>query len=235
MDSPPVAMPPDLDLPSTPTEDEMPALAEAGHYREAALEGQQGAALGLVLRAMESGLSLTEASVGIVQPAMYEIGRLWQEKRITVAQEHMATAITQNVLAGAYLHAHFAAPLGRRAIFAAVPGNHHCLGLRMVSDAFETQGWQCRYLGADVPIADLIAQVESWPPDLLALSLSMPEHLAAARILLGCLRGELGSRCPPIWVGGLATRPGDKIWQFLKADGWATDALDAQAKARQWQ
>jgi methanogenic corrinoid protein MtbC1 len=158
---------------------------------------------------------------------MYEIGRLWQENRITVAQEHLATAVSQSVLARAYLQAAFAAPVGRKAVFAAVAGNHHILGLRMLSDAFETIGWDVLYLGADVPTADLIRQVDASSPDLLVLTLSLPTHLSVARATLEHLHAELGSRCPAVWVGGLATLIGERMWRSLKADGWAADALHA--------
>lgn len=55
----------------------------------------------------------------------HEVGNLWQRNRITVVQEHLASAISQNVLVGAYLKASFLAPIGQSAVFACVEGNHH--------------------------------------------------------------------------------------------------------------
>jgi methanogenic corrinoid protein MtbC1 len=202
-------------------------LPDAPHYREAAVSGNQSRALGLISHSMQEGNTLSEASVRMVQPAMYAIGRLWQENRITVAQEHLATAISQSVLARAYLQADFAAPTGQKALLACVAANQHNLGLRMLADAFETAGWDSLYLGADVPTADLLRQVDASSPDLLVLSLSLPGHLAVARGAMEQLRAELGSRCPQIWVGGLATLMGNQVWRSLKADGWAADALHA--------
>jgi methanogenic corrinoid protein MtbC1 len=215
------------DLPVPYVHTRVPDLPDTPHYREAAVSGNQGRALALISRSMQEGSTLSEASVRMVQPAMYEIGRLWQENRITVAQEHLATAISQSVLARAYMQADFAASTGQKSVFACVAGNQHSLGLRMLADAFETAGWDSLYLGADVPTTDLLRQVDASSPNLLVLSLSLPGHLAVARATLEQLHAELGSRCPQIWVGGLATLMGNQVWRSIKADGWAADALHA--------
>lgn len=205
----------------------LPALPQAPLYREAALAGDNLSALDLVIELMEAGFSLTHVSVALIQPAMYQIGQLWQENRISVAQEHLATAVTQNVLARAYMRAKFAPPNTRRGMFACVPGNQHSLGLRILSDAFETEGWEAVYLGADVPLADLVRHADAERPDLLALSLSLPNHLDAARHTIERLHAELGGTCPEIWIGGVATLGRDRVWQTLAADGWAADAQHA--------
>ncbi len=215
------------DLPTPHVLTRLPALPGTTPYREAVLGGDHHTASELMQVAMQGGVSLSEAAVRLIQPAMYDIGRLWQENQISVAQEHMATAITQNILAQAYLQARFAPPGGRSAMFAAVAGNHHSLGLRILSDAFETAGWRATYLGPDVPTNALLREIDTQRPDLLCLSLSLPIHLTTAQVAIAALRSELGSRCPTIWVGGQATLLGDPAWRALNADGWAYDALHA--------
>jgi methanogenic corrinoid protein MtbC1 len=212
-------------LPAWSLDARVPALADASRYRKAALSGRQTLAQQLMRELLQDGLTLTEASVRLIEPAMVEVGELWQGNRISVAQEHLATAISENVIARAYLQATFAAPVGRTVILAGVVGNRHSLGLRMVSDAFETIGWEVLYLGADVPIVDLIRQVDGRPVDVVGLSLALPAHLVVARETAQRLRAELGNRCPAILMGGLATRFGERMWRSLTADGWAADAL----------
>ncbi len=197
-------------------------------YMEATLSGNKQVAHELVSVAMKGGLTLTEAAVRLIQPAMYEVGRLWQEGAITVAQEHLATAISHKVLARAYLQTTFMPPIWRKALFAGIEGNQHSLGLTILSDAFETIGWEVSYLGADVPVVDLVNQVDIEKPELLCLSLSMPSHLLVARNTVLQLRSEFGNQCPTIWVGGRATLVAEHVWQeVVKADGWAVDALHA--------
>ena len=106
-------------------------------YTEALLTGRRETAVAQLLRAMAAGATLVDVSVDLVQPSMYQVGALWQQNRISVAQEHLASAITQGALAAGFGKAEFAPPNGRSAAFACVQDNHHAIGLRMVSDAFE--------------------------------------------------------------------------------------------------
>lgn len=202
-------------------------LAQAHTYQMFILQGQRSAALACVSEAMEAGASLAQAGVQIIQPALYEVGHLWQKNRITVSQEHLASAISQNVLVGAYMKAHFLPPVGKSAVFACVQGNHHALGLRLLSDVFETQGWDATYLGGDVPALDLVRDIDARRPQLLALSASLPLHLGEARLTIETLRAELGQACPEIWIGGLATLSAAELWRSTQADGWSADALHA--------
>lgn len=91
------------DLPAPYLHTRVPSLPSAMRYSEIALTGNQQEALELMHNAMQAGHTLVEASVRLIQPAMYELGRRWQANQITVAQEHLATAVTQNVLARAYM------------------------------------------------------------------------------------------------------------------------------------
>ena len=203
------------------------SMAQAPAYQASILEGNRRSALSCVTDAMADGVSLTQASVRIVQPAMYKVGQLWQENRVSVSQEHLASAISQNVLVGAYMNADFLPPNGKTAVFACVEGNQHALGLRILSDAFETQGWDAVFLGGNVPMQDLLRDLDRRRPALLALSASLPSHLGTARKTIEALRAELGNACPSVWIGGVATLDGGAIWRYTQADGWASDALQA--------
>lgn len=199
-------------------------MAQAQGFREDILQGRHAQAVQCVVHAMDEGATLVQAGVQIVQPALYAVGDLWQHNRISVAQEHLACAISQNALVAAYMKATFLPENGKRALFACVQGNHHVVGLRMVCDAVETQGWDAQFLGADVPTFDLVRMADAQRPDLLCLSASMPEHLAVAKQAIDLLRAELGSACPAIWVGGLAITGAPGAWRVSGADGYAMDA-----------
>lgn len=202
-------------------------LAQAPKYLAALMYGDHRATLRCVREAMDQGASLAQAYVQIVQPAMYEVGHQWQRNRLSVSQEHLVTATSQDVMALAYLQARFAPPLGRSALFACVQGNHHGLGVRMVSDAFQTRGWDATCLGTDIPAADLLREVGHRCPDLLGLSAALPQHLITARQTIEMLRAELGADCPEIWIGGLATLSAMRVWRHTRAERWASDALHA--------
>ena len=202
-------------------------LAQAPDYLVALMYGDHHAALRCVCDAMDEGASLAQAYVQMVQPALYEVGNQWQRNRLSVSQEHLVTATSQDVMALAYRQARFAPRLGRSALFACVQGNHHGLGVRMVSDAFDTRGWDATCLGTDIPAVDLLREVEHRRPELLGLSAALPRHLITARQTIEMLRAELGADCPEIWIGGLATLSAMRVWRHTRADRWASDALHA--------
>lgn len=201
-------------------------LGQAPKYQAALLQADRHGAVDSLTDAMDEGQTLTSACVRIVQPAMYQIGNLWQDGSITVSQEHLATAISESAIVAAYERAQFLPRNGKTAMFACVEGNYHNLGLRMLSDAFETTGWDVVYLGASVPSRDLLAEVDRRRPALLALSAALPQHLVVARATTEQLHAELGQACPTIWIGGLAVQS-EAPARLVGADGWAADAVHA--------
>ncbi len=74
--------------------------------------------------------------------ALYDVGELWEQGKISVAGEHLATAISEGLLHLSYPRL-FAAPRsGRLAVVAASVGERHQFGARMVADMFELHGWR---------------------------------------------------------------------------------------------
>lgn len=185
-------------------------------------------AVGAVRRTVDTlhagGATYLDIAVRLFQPALYRIGIMWQNNLISVAREHLATTIVQNHLALAFSSADYAAPIGRRALFACVQGNHHAVGLRMISDTFELAGWETHYLGSDLPLASLLACVDGSRPQLVGLSVSLGQQIPTMRTTIAALRGELGRDCPPIMVGGLANNQVANLWKIAGADLWAPSA-----------
>jgi MerR family transcriptional regulator, light-induced transcriptional regulator len=131
-------------------------------------------------RALADGMSLATLYQSVIRPAMHELGRLWEKGAITIADEHLATALTHQVLGALrpppfVAHAVEADSARPRAMLAAVQGEQHALALRMAADLLEEAGYGTIYLGADVPTEALLQAVDSLSPDLLGLSATMPE------------------------------------------------------------
>ena len=66
---------------------------------QAILTGERKAALTIAREALRNGARIQDLYADVFQDALYEVGRLWETNAITVAQEHMATAVTQYVMA----------------------------------------------------------------------------------------------------------------------------------------
>jgi methanogenic corrinoid protein MtbC1 len=205
------------------------SLPEVDALTQSLLRGDIATARSLALRAFAERGDYVSIATRLFQPALYKIGLLWQNNEITVAQEHLATAIAQNVLAQLCPSAAFAPSSGRRALFAAVADNEHALGLRMVSDAFELAGWSVQYLGANTPTEALLAQIDAWRPEVVGLSASLVQHLSELKRAVDSIRDRFGAEAPKIIVGGIPINQIDGIWRWTGADVWGTDAGKAVA------
>ena len=127
-------------------------------YVDALRVAQPAAAERVVDDALAAGLAPAAIQSLVIEPAMERIGRLWEANAITVADEHLATAISQSVLVRLFDRLTVAPPRSReRVLLAAVEGQHHVLGLRMIADVMEGAGFDVLYLGADVPVDALRA------------------------------------------------------------------------------
>jgi methanogenic corrinoid protein MtbC1 len=206
---------------------------EAAEFEAALLSGNHGSALNQINSAIDKGHSLIDFELHVIQPALYEIGSKWQMNRVSVAKEHLATAIAQSVMTAGLLRARPARSNGKRILLACVEGNHHAVGLRMVADAFLLEGWEVQYLGPNVPIRSLVQQIEEWKPELLGLSASFPQQIRVAKEIIEILRLKLGNRRPAVIVGGLAINQFNRLAAVVGADAWSPDAREAVARASQ--
>jgi methanogenic corrinoid protein MtbC1 len=163
----------------------------------------------------------------VLGPVQQELGRLWHMNDLTVAEEHFATATTAMVISQLYPHLPRKQSNGKVVVAASVQGNQHDLGVRMVCDYFEMEGWRAIYLGANVPGHDLALAVEHFGCDLLCLSAYMPTQIRAVEDTIETTRGhDTGRRCK-ILVGGPAFLGADVLWREIGADGFAQSAQDA--------
>jgi MerR family transcriptional regulator, light-induced transcriptional regulator len=221
-----------LDAPAPPT---MPCVSgpEVIAFEAALLAGNQREALAVVTDCIDHGQSLVDIELHVIRPSLYDIGEKWQANQISVAKEHMATAIAQSVMTMGLLHSPPSAAIDKRALLACVEQNHHAVGLRMVADAFQLGGWDVQYLGADVPTPALVREAAEWQPDLIGLSVAFPQHLRIARDAITRLAECLGTARPPVLVGGLAINRFGRLAEFAGADACSADPPAAVARANQ--
>lgn len=167
-------------------------------------------------------MPVTRLYLDVVHPAMVEIGTLWEQSEIGVAQEHLATQITQLALVD--LADRLDLPPGERpgsAIVTTSPGEHHGLGVRMVADFLEAHGWEALVLGTDVPAEEVAALAEGREVDVVAFSTVLPGNLLGFGQACGLLR-RLPR--PPLIVAGGRAWGGDRARALAAgADAFARD------------
>jgi len=208
------------------------AWPESEDFERALLAGDRHAAITLLDSGLEQGHSLVDVELHIIQPALYAIGKKWQNNQVSVTQEHLATAIAQMVMTYGLLKSELPAPNGKRVLLACVEGNQHAVGLQMVADAFQLAGWEVQFLGANVPTGALLKHVDEYKPDLLGLSVSFAQQLQVVKDIMERLTQAHDSERPAVIVGGLALNQFSRLAGQLGADAWSPDACAAVESAK---
>lgn len=202
--------------------------SSARDFLDAIVAGSRKRAFEVVDAALAGGMDIRALYLDVFQPALREIGRLWQQNRLTVADEHLATAITQAAMARLYDRLFAGVEGGGPLLLAAcVDSERHEVGLRMICDILEVDGWDTVFLGATVPTADLVRMVCERHPDVVALSASTGPNVPRVREAIGAIRECAGDEGPVIVVGGrpFAADPG--LAGEVGADLTARDAAEA--------
>lgn len=208
--------------------------ALARGYLERLRRGDRSGAGELIMAAVEEGLTIREVYLDVFQPVLREVGRLWETNEMTVAEEHFCTAATQLVMSRLYPLLFRGERSSRRMVAACPGGALHEVGVRMVSDFFEMEGWSTYYLGANTPLDDIVATVRDRGADLLAVSATMDSDVEAVRRLVERV-GELReTRGLGVIVGGAPFREDPRLWREVGADGHGEDALAGVLQGRRW-
>jgi methanogenic corrinoid protein MtbC1 len=175
-------------------------------FLAAILSGQRRAALGIVEEALRNGVRHLEIYIDVITESLRSIGSLWEQNKISVAQEHMASAIAQYVIAMIYPRLVPASPSRGNMVVTGVSGERHQIGANLVADALEESGWSVRFLGTDLPHSTILSTIEETSADVLCISTTLVANLPSAADLVKVVRGKLGMKAPRIVAGGAAYR-----------------------------
>ncbi|MEU5384002.1 cobalamin B12-binding domain-containing protein [Kitasatospora cineracea] len=227
-DAPPSRPAPAPVRPGEPTGEPTGELTE--ELWQAVIGGDQAGAAALAVRALEDGLHPEALLLDVIGALQARVGREWAADRITVIQEHAATAVNERVVAVVSGHPAFAAATdpqrrGRIAV-ACVDGEWHAFPARLLAEVLALRGWRVDYLGAQCPTPHLIAHLHRTAPDVLALSASLPTRLPAAHTAITAAQAA----GVPVIAGGAAFGPDGRHARLLGADAWAPDARAAAAR-----
>jgi MerR family transcriptional regulator, light-induced transcriptional regulator len=195
-------------------------------YLAAVLEPDPFRARAIARGAVDGGLSLAELFGEVFQPVMVEVGNRWEAGTIGVAHEHLAAEVTGSLISELAQRLRRGPEGGRLAIVSCSPGERHCMGGQMLSGLLESSGWEVLYLGATLPVDDLVGLADSEVPDVVALSTTMSAHLPLVRDAVPALQ-ELPEP-PLVALGGQAYRDEQQARE-LGADLWAPTAAAASA------
>ncbi|MGZ4453595.1 MAG: cobalamin B12-binding domain-containing protein [Nocardioides sp.] len=190
---------------------------------QAVLAGDEYRAIDTVLGALAEGVEPEAILLDVVGATQRRVGHEWSLNRISVAQEHAATAINERAIA--HLATRLPRPevTGAHVTVACVDGEWHALPARLLAEVLTLRGFRVDYLGAQVPTPHLITHLHRSSPDLVALSGSLPTRLPVAHATISACQ----SAGVPVIVGGAAFGSHGQWAARLGAQAWAPTARAA--------
>ncbi|MDX2066726.1 MAG: metalloregulator ArsR/SmtB family transcription factor [Fimbriimonadaceae bacterium] len=203
----------------------------ARDYAKAAIQGDEQACGEILDRAFRAQVSLIDIYEELLAPAMTMVGNWWKVEAIDEAQEHMASAVTERMMARA---AQIMGPMrrnNRTAILGCAPNSYHVIGLRMIGDYLRLYGWKTLFLGANVPVKSFVTTVRNHQPHLVLLSCGAEESIQDTLELIRKLC-ELRDRRRAFQIGVGGGRVAENPDLFVEAGADFT-ARDLRSFARE--
>lgn len=164
----------------------------------------------------------------LLHPAQYEIGELWYDGKIGIAEEHRATAIVEAIVDQLPGTSGVVASPTQTCLLAAIDGEQHVVGLHMLAGAFRDNGWAVRILPGQSSPEQLLEAVDRLRPRLVGISaVYLPDSTNLARAIQ-----MVKARGVPVIVGGAAFNRTPGLAERVGADAHAPDVQVALVLAR---
>ena len=129
-------------------------------------------------------IELLKASVNLSQPELVEkllipllekTGQNWEEGKIRVINEHLASTIIGPFLFN-LIDSYKIPNSAPKILFTTPMGQQHEFGALLASAVAAYSGWKAIYLGSNLPVVDFINAAEKIEPKALALSIIYPPN-----------------------------------------------------------
>jgi MerR family transcriptional regulator, light-induced transcriptional regulator len=209
--------------PSAAVNSDLDLMGMAVSYARAGVSGDEAACEELVDQAFRAKVPLVDLYQDLLGSAMAQVGNWYKSGEITEAQEHMASSITERIMARV---SHIVGPsrrIGKKAMLGCGPNSWHVIGLRMISDVLRMRGWKSLFLGANVPHNSFVVAVETHQPDLVLVGCGAEEALAETLHLIRSLSELRKDQECSIGAGGHAVIANESLARESGADFTARD------------
>jgi excisionase family DNA binding protein len=141
----------------------------SGIYFQHAVEGRGEVLVRMLGRAYLRGIPPIDLLERIVTPALRRVGDLWRKGELTVADEHLATRTTVDVLTRLQADLARSQPGARVAVVGCSEGELHEIGSRCAGLLLEVEGWQVISLGTNTPFFSFEDMLGRYKPQLVCI------------------------------------------------------------------
>lgn len=187
---------------------------------------QRKEAIECIRTEINNGIPTIDLYYSIFQPVLYEIGRQWQAGQVNSVLGHFAADVVCDVLSMVPPPEKATNRNSKSIAAACVTEELHDIGLRMITNNFDNQGWNAVFLGSNIPARSIYEYVMQFNPDLLLISTTIPLRLKRVEKLIRLIRDNKSLKTKTI-VGGIAFNLMPDEWRNIGADAFAFDSASA--------
>ena len=153
----------------------------------------------------------------ILKPVMSKVGSDWENGKISIGVEHIASNIAQTLVKGIMEQSN--GRTTKKKILICVPvGEEHHLGCDVLETYLSMNGFKVFNMSTSAPTESILNFIDDNNPDMILLSITISDNLKSGQRLVRKIKQEFNI---PIFVGGLAVQ-GKNIPKF---DGEIIDDL----------
>lgn len=177
---------------------------EFKEYMDALLSCDRRTAVRILLELKEDGMPPLKIYELYMERALKKTGYLWERGDLPVWKEHCISEVTLEAMALLKEQNKVSRNFDKN-LLALVPGSeNHSIGLRMISDQLENEGFKVLFLGDNIPADNIIQAILENRSDAVLLSVTLPKHLDTLVMIISKIKETLGIKAPAILVGGQA-------------------------------
>jgi excisionase family DNA binding protein len=161
---------------------------------------------------LAAGVPVIDLCDHVIAPALRRVGGDWAAGRVSIAQEHRASAICERLIA-----THSRQPAGRprgTVVVATPPGDRHSLPSLMAAACLREDRWLVHHLASDLPVEEVTRLAGQVGAGLVVLSSAMSQTARQAQLAAQAITATR----PRLNV--IAGRPGDSLHDLL---AWAAN------------
>lgn len=195
-------------------------------YINCLVKGSKEEARQFIINSYEKGITIKDIYFNILAKALKEVGILWEKGQVEIWKEHYITEVTIDIMKEVKVREKRKTSKAYKMISVAASAELHNVGLRMLSDFLEIEGWNIIYLGSNVPVQSLINAIKVEKPDILALSITLEHHIDIAKNTIEAIKNYFGKNTPKIIIGGAAFQRNKNLWKYTGADYYGLTAED---------
>lgn len=196
-------------------------------YLDALLRGDRNRCRRTIEETLQSGIPANLVYADLIWPIMVEIEELLRSDKITPVEEHLATRINRTLVDQLQNKLPRRPSKGKKVVVCCAQSELQELGAQMMTDLFESDGWEVRFLGGGLTNDDIVGFINEYAPDIFVIYGVAPKQAPDVRRLIDTIRGINAWPDMRILLSGGVFNRAEGLWQEIGADLFAETAVKA--------